>query len=533
MRRKPAVAILLLVPTLALSAAAAGAGKGPVPSPPAPCAAGQGKGCPRPPATFNASLMGDLDGNGRFDVVDLLVLLHTLGGNFTAGTPPCALPDGGDWDGSGSLGPGDAAVEALRLAGRERAALCEDPQPPVVTDLAVYPAPALPEPAPRAPFRDPVFGFCTVRVTDRAADLDAGDTAGGLKNEYSRVQSFNADESRILVRTTAGTWYLYDARTLRRVKRVELPGVDPRWDAADPDVLYSCEGTCLNRLNVRTGQVSLVHDFAADFAGQDVQTVWTRYEGSPSRDGRYWGLMAENGNWEAVALLVYDRQADAVTAVRSLPAGFDADNVSISPLGNYVVAYLEPDCPGGQTGTYASPCGFMVYNRALTQGSGPIPVAGHGDFALDAQGREVFVYQDTRTDHLAMLDLGTGAVTDLHPIDFSHTPLGFHVSGRAFDRPGWVVVSTSSGGYPTAFTWMDDVVFAMELAAGGRVVRLAHTRSRVDPAQEHDYWAEPQASVNRNFTRVLFTTNWGRSGTDQVEMFLLELPEDWPLRVAQ
>lgn len=329
--------------------------------------------------------MGDLDGNGRFDVVDLLVLLHTLGGNFTAGTPPCALPDGGDWDGSGSLGHGDAAVEALRLAGRERAVLCEDPQPPVVTDLAVYPAPALPEPAPRATFQDPVFGFCTVQVTDRAADLDAGDTAGAQERvlprpvlQRRREPDPGADHRRDLVP-------LQPPGRSGGVKRVELPGVDPRWDATDPGVLYSCEGTCLNRLNVRTGQVSLVHDFAADFAGQDVQTVWTRYE-NPSRDGRYWGLMAENGNWEAVALLVYDRQADAVTAVRSLPAGFDADNVSISPLGNYVVAYLEPDCPGEQTGTYASPCGFMVYNRALTQGSGPIPVAGHGDFALDAQG---------------------------------------------------------------------------------------------------------------------------------------------------
>jgi len=27
---------------------------------------------------------------------------------------------------------------------------------------------------------------------------------------------------------------------------------------------------------------------------------------------------------------------------------------------------------------------------------------------------------------------------------------------------------------------------------------------------EHDYWAEPQASVNRDFTRIPFTTNWGR-----------------------
>ncbi len=44
---------------------------------------------------------------------------------------------------------------------------------------------------------------------------------------------------------------------------------------------------------------------------------------------------------------------------------------------------------------------------------------------------------------------------------------------------------------------------------------------------EHDYWAEPQASVNRDFTRILFTSNWGRSRTGEVEMYLIRLPEDW------
>jgi hypothetical protein len=45
---------------------------------------------------------------------------------------------------------------------------------------------------------------------------------------------------------------------------------------------------------------------------------------------------------------------------------------------------------------------------------------------------------------------------------------------------------------------------------------------------EHDYWAEPHATVNRDFTRVLFTTNWGRSGTEQVETMLIDLPPNWP-----
>jgi hypothetical protein len=44
---------------------------------------------------------------------------------------------------------------------------------------------------------------------------------------------------------------------------------------------------------------------------------------------------------------------------------------------------------------------------------------------------------------------------------------------------------------------------------------------------EQDYWAEPHASVNQDFTRVVFTSNWGRSGTEEVDMYMIILPENW------
>ena len=65
------------------------------------------------------------------------------------------------------------------------------------------------------PVRDPVFGRCVVRVTDRTRDLAPDDASAGIKNEYSRVQSFNADETLILARGIDATWYLYNAQTLQ------------------------------------------------------------------------------------------------------------------------------------------------------------------------------------------------------------------------------------------------------------------------------------------------------------------------------
>jgi hypothetical protein len=401
-----------------------------------------------------------------------------------------------------------------------------------VSGTQVHSVPNMDEPLPRQWFSDPTFNTCLVRVTDRGSDLSPGDPSTGLVNEYARVQSFNADESRLLGRGTEGTWYLYDAQTLGP-PLAELPlAVEPRWDAQDPNLIYYSDETRLMSYQVQTAQHTVVHEFANDFPGQTLSAVWMRHEGRPSRDTRYWGLMAQDQDWETVAFVVYDRQSDQVTIrdMRGVPAMADGvDHVTISPLGTYYLASYDRYCAHGLLGSDADPCGFMVYNRDLTNGRGLLRIVGHYDPALDEQGGEVVLYQNIDTDHISLLDLDTGSVTPLWEIDFSYTGIGFHFSGLAFDRPGWGLVSTHDNDL-TTYTWMDDQVFAVELKAGGRVVRLAHTHSLVDDEVELDYWAEPHASVNRDLTRILFVTNWGRSGTGQVEMFMIALPPDWPDR---
>ena len=407
--------------------------------------------------------------------------------------------------------------------------MCNDEQPSLITGFDILQPANLPEPQARLPFRDPAFGTCLVRVTDRNTDLAEGDSSAGLKNEYSRVQSFNADESRILMRGIAGTWYLYDAQTFQPLGQLPLD-IDPRWSANDPNLIYYSSGTSLISYDIQSGEQITVHDFAADFPGQNLSAVWTRYEGSPSFDGRTWGLMAEDNDWLTSAFIVYDLPSDHVVAKldtrRWADDAREIDSVTISPLGNYFLDYMDKYCEQGQLGTETNPCGLMVYDRNLENGRGLLRLIGHSDTALDAQGREILVYQDIDTDHISMLDLESGRITELRPIDFSHTPIGLHISGRASLAPGWVLISTHDGD-PASYTWMDDEIFAIELKPTGRIARFAHTQSLVDENMEHDYWAEPQASVNPDFTRILFTSNWGRNGTGEVEMYLIQLPEDW------
>ncbi len=405
------------------------------------------------------------------------------------------------------------------------AAYCQDPPAPTVTDLQVYQAPEMPEPLARKEYIDPVFNTCIIRATDRSTDLAPGDASSGMKNEYSRVQPFNADESRFMIRGIDGTWYPYDANSLLPLGKISI-GVDPRWDAKDPNLLYYSDGTSLYSYNITSAESSLLYDFADEFPGHSLQAVWMRYEGSPSVDSRYIGLMAEDQDWLTVGFLIYDIQNGNITASLNLPVPVEIDSVSISPSGNYFLAYFDNACEPGQLGSAAEPCGLMVYDRELKNGRGLLRLCGHSDLAFDRLGNEVLVYQDIDRDALSYVDLATGEIGNLFEIDFSHTAIGFHFSGQAYRHPGWALVSTY-GDDKTAHTWMDNQVFALELAPGGRVARLAHTHSLVDSTQGHDYWAEPHASTNRDLTRILFTSNWNKSGTGEVETYLIRLPSNW------
>lgn len=405
---------------------------------------------------------------------------------------------------------------------------CADSQPAFVTDFDIRQTPYLAEPLARTPFRDPVFGVCIARVTDRNADRSTDDPSAGMKNEYSRVQSFNADGSLFLIRGIQASWYLYDAATLQPIRQLPIE-VDPRWDASDPYLIFYSAETRLMTYNVHSGEARLVHDFSADFPGQALVAVWTRYEGSPSVDTRYFGLMAQDQDWQSVAFLVYDRQADkvAIRDVHSLPGVEEGiDHVTMSTLGAYFIASFDRYCEHDNLGDDAHPCGLMVYDRDLKIGRSLLRIIGHYDTVLDSVGREAIIFQDIDQDQISMLDLATGDVTPLWPIDFSHTSIGLHFSGLGFRQPGWALVSTYDSD-PAVYTWMDDQVFAVELKPGGRVVRLVNTHSLVDENQEHDYWAEPHASVNPDFTRILFTSNWGRTGTEEVDAYLIDLPPGW------
>ncbi|GAG22462.1 unnamed protein product, partial [marine sediment metagenome] len=254
--------------------------------------------------------------------------------------------------------------------------LCDGYQPTMITDLEIRQIIPLEEPPAKNEFLDPVFDTCLVRVTDHSEIINPDEQTQGLKNEYSRVQSFNADGSLILVMSTTGNWYVYDGLTLDFLGQLPI-SLEPRWDAEDPDLLYFIEETALMSHRLSTGSTEIVHEFSDDFPDNRISAVWTRFEGRPTQDTRYWGLMAEDEDWMPIALLIYDLEVDQVISMREIDNEKDIDSVTISPLGNYLLAFHDDYCEVSQLGDEANPCGLMVYDRSLQNGRGLLRIVGH------------------------------------------------------------------------------------------------------------------------------------------------------------
>jgi hypothetical protein len=271
-----------------------------------------------------------------------------------------------------------------------------------------------------------------------------------------------------------------------------------------------------------------LHDFSKEFP--QAAYIGTKMEGDASLDRRYWAFMLQDPNWNLLAVVVYDRQQDTIVG-RKTGAFPDTLNwVGMSMSGRYCIVGYE------DVAIYTD-----IFSRDFsTKTTLPEGSAGHGDAALTAQGRDVYVYQNVRTDFIAMADMETGVETGLVHIPFDvNTDIGLHISGNCARTPGWVLVSTYGAKNPPAdrsHSWMDTQLFMLELSANPRIWRLAHTHSytylNADEG-EKNYFAEAFASINTAGTRAYFGSNWQDFAADYTEAFQVVLPAGWMSALAR
>lgn len=368
-------------------------------------------------------------------------------------------------------------------------------------------------------FTDSVYGTTLVRISDKDADQYSGN---GIQNEYARADAWNADGSYLILRSNDGIYYLYDGTTYDLVRSLEELGggqeLEPRWDANDPDVFYYVAGPSLERCSVGSRSQEVVHDFTREFAG--CSFVSTGVEGDASSDRRYWCFMVSDSLFNLMAVCVYDRSEDSVVGVKTtFPVAVNHVTMDVSGA-HAVIAYDES-------------VSFQSFSRDFnTTVQMPAGGLGHNDVALTAMGRDVIVYQNVQTDFIEMADLETGVGTQLLAIPFStNTDIGLHISGNCCETPGWVLVSTYGAKTPAAgnsHSWMDNLLFMLELESVPDTVKLAQTRCYTGSSPRSNYFAEAFASINQAGTRVVFGSNWGvLSPEDYTDAYELRMPSGW------
>jgi len=375
-------------------------------------------------------------------------------------------------------------------------------------------APQASKPRVGVSINEAAYGLCLMRLTDGKAQPPSG----YVRSDYSRRQAFNADGSSMLVVAENGTWHLYDPRVPAYTRQLSgfLGAVEPHWDIEYPNLISYLPDTgrslTVNELNLQTEQGKTLGDL-----GERLRSVWptvvrmsTGAEGSPSADGRYWAFQINDANLQGLAIVVWDKQTD--TIISSLDVDEAPDHLSMSPSGRYVVVSWDD-----RTVAYSNQ---FLEPRLLLDSS------EHSDLAIGSDGDDYYVSIDYASDggDLFMVNLDTGVRTVLMSSYISRKATTVHVSGKAFDKPGWVVVSTydRNEGDPE---WFYQRIWLMEMKANPKAYPLAFHQSRMVPSSgEDNYWAEPQASINRAGNRVVFNSNWNNSDVRDVDVYSVVIP---------
>lgn len=358
---------------------------------------------------------------------------------------------------------------------------------------------------------DPVYKTRVYRATQ------ASDGSGThVLHEYSRRQAWNSGNTRYVAQASNGYWFVYDASTFKPLRQLSGPAGDAEviWSSSDPRrLLYTGmngQGGVWYWLDVETNTRTTAFSLAGKAPYPSAKSFWTKAEGTTSADGRYLALMAEtynsNGSVTFYGVLTVDVTTGAVVGSRA--SSQRPDHVSISPSGRWAV--ISGD---GSEGTIACPRTFDSPCKKLHTKS------EHSDLAYGPNREDFYVYTDYTTGQIVAKNIDSGAsfnLTSLYPA--SGSAYAAHISGQAYEKPGWVAI-TSYGDYGSYGSASPDPklqpqyrkVFLAELKPGGRLLSVAHTRQAGT-----GYFDEPQATVSRDLSRIMWHTNLGAGVSDSV-----------------
>lgn len=417
---------------------------------------------------------------------------------------------------------------------------------PLTAGTAVGDMPATPRPATGVATEDPTWHSCVVRLTNHAETQPAHP----VFTPHAAQQAFNADDSALLLRTDHGEWHIFDPKSGKAIRKLDKIAGDaePQWDPKNPNVLYylNVDGKDMRifRLTVDLSpngadKAELLADMGAQIRQHWPTATHARMRGgTPSDDGRTWCFTVERNegsSWNTYGLFTWDLQTGKIIGTQSLPPGAP-EYITTSPSGSHCVAQFPyPTGVLSYKRDFSAPYSAQVSGNSLkllNQG-----YQKYGDVARNAQGQDMYVGFDVFSDphQLFMTNLVTGEKTPLLTTSFgANTDTGVQVSGRALQRPGWVLVSgfgerkdgvNNLAANDPNRKWFHRKMFALSLENPPKVLSIANLHHLWD-SNQNSTWPRPHGTVNRSFTRMLFNSTWDSLNLRDLDTYLVEIRSD-------
>lgn len=310
------------------------------------------------------------------------------------------------------------------------------------------------------------------------------------------------------------------------------------------------------------GNYAFAHTLVKDFSSSSPAStkIYNDVEGDSSNDSDHWAWMAvhyDGSNFVVDAYIHYQISTDTTHVL--VPADLAGTNldaekdkatfthrpnmVEISPLGNGFIMHhgskWDDAAYGGDgalwidtwyDGAYIWPLDFNHATQA------PVRVsvgASHAGWSFDEAGREMFVSQNNETDKLDAIYVEGALSGYANRIEIAYHgdfgwSNGFHYGKLPASIKGWAFINTysHSGHAEHSTDWGADQLIMIQVKPEGenpKVWRIAPSYNEFSG----EYRDEGVAAINSDGTRIYVTNNWGGALTHR-EVFMVELPTDWP-----
>ncbi len=462
--------------------------------------------------------------------------------------------------------PGGGSGTGLRT-GFYSSAGSEDPNTPAT-------APPRGQPG----FVDINYNTRLLRATDQPNDFTDGGYTGFFRQEYSRKQIFNFNETRFLALAANGFYHafritggIYTYDRILNVSPFPASDCELNWHPTDPDIIiYTAYtgGLVFYQYSFNTGLVSTYFDLRAVAGiGRTDSTInagvnnivdvmpgaihaWTKAEGSPSWDGDIWGFMVEDVNYNLLGFAIYRVSTDEI--ISYILAGetiydsisdadipiFRPDHCSVTPDGLFFV----PSWLGQAHGTRAMdvrdltnqvklhhtsehsdlgmmPSGNPVFvSLAFQGGDGTLPasIGARGGFFA----QEIFFNNGVASATLIDLTQMSCYVAGLQGV-----PPACHISTQCQVKAGYFLYSAYTEVLTSPPGHLDYKLAICEIADGGEVYHLGRSHNIVP-----GYFGETQATWSRLGNYAAFCSGWKSGLTADLEMyhyadFLAQIPD--------